>query len=257
VKYREMGLDEDLIARIEEIDFQWEGGSLLGVIPEGEVFSYIVASHLIEHTVDLVGFLQDCQKMLEPGGRIVLFVPDMRFCFDCLQSATSIGSVIDAHDRPTVFHPPGALLDHLFYATKRGGSLVWGTAMAGPLELQFGDIAMASEWRAIAGDQVAYFDVHRWRFTPTSLYLLVRDLASMELHQLRPVREPLSLGHEFMLVLERDDKYSPDYDPKLRLALLKKIDRERRPAFPLNPMAGLPSRVKRRWRLRGGSLKKW
>lgn len=255
-KYRGMGLDDELIARIEEVEYRWEGGPFLEAIPEGEAFSFIVGSHILEHTVDLVGFLQDAQVLLKPGGRMVLFIPDMRFCFDCLQSLSSIGPVLDAHDRPTVFHPPGALLDHLFYATKRGDSLVWVMGRKGPLRLQFREISSASTWRALANEQAEYFDIHRWRFTPSSLQLLLRDLASMDLHRLRPVREPLALGYEFMIVLERDDTYRPPFDPELRLALLKKIDRERRRAFSINPLAGFSARLKRSWYLRP-RIRRW
>lgn len=225
-KYREMSLPEDLLARIEEVDYLWHGGPLASAVPDGTTFDFIVGSHLIEHTVDLIGFLQDCQTLLVTGGRLALVVPDMRYCFDHWQSITSAGPVIDAHFRPTRFHPPGALLDHMLYATKKGDDLAWGPTDPRPLSLQFEDLSQVSTWYQIAAGQEEYFDIHRWRFTPTSLLLLLEDLAAMGYHSLRPVAPAVEMGFEFALTLSSDSDYRPPYDPGHRLDLLHRIDAE-------------------------------
>jgi hypothetical protein len=50
-------------------------------------YSYIVASHVIEHTTDLLGFLVESEKRPRPEGVLVLTVPDKRFAFDVLRHA--------------------------------------------------------------------------------------------------------------------------------------------------------------------------
>ena len=108
-KYRSWGVDEHSLACIEDVDYVWRGGSLLNVVSKPWAFDYVVASHLIEHTVDLIGFLQDCEALLGDEGRLALVIPDKRYCFDRFQPLSSVGGVIDAHYAPSAFHPAGTL----------------------------------------------------------------------------------------------------------------------------------------------------
>ena len=64
--------------RIEEVDFVWHGGSLLDAIPPEHhgTFDAFVASHVIEHTPDIVTFLAAAATLIKPGGVIILAVPD-------------------------------------------------------------------------------------------------------------------------------------------------------------------------------------
>ncbi len=77
-KYRSWGLPEAKLAAIEDVDHIWSEGSLAEVVTERCAFDYIVASHVIEHTVDLIGFLQDCSSLLTMSGVLALVVPDKR-----------------------------------------------------------------------------------------------------------------------------------------------------------------------------------
>ena len=79
-KYRgHPGVDVD---RIEEVDFVWTGGSMLDAVPSNlhGTFDAFIASHVIEHTTDLVGFLDATAALLTPAG---VAVPDKRCSFGC------------------------------------------------------------------------------------------------------------------------------------------------------------------------------
>ena len=65
-KFRGLGVPEDKIGRIEEVDHVWSEGRLVDVVGEPDAFSYIVASHVVEHTIDLIG-LEDCSALLGKG----------------------------------------------------------------------------------------------------------------------------------------------------------------------------------------------
>jgi len=74
-KYADHGVD---VAAIEEVDYVWRGESLEALVG-GERFAWIIASHVIEHVPDFIGFLGSCERILAPGGVLSLAVPDKRY----------------------------------------------------------------------------------------------------------------------------------------------------------------------------------
>lgn len=59
-KYEKHGVDLDAI---EEVDYIWSGQSYRELVGEDTKFDWIVASHLVEHTPDLIAFLADCAEV--------------------------------------------------------------------------------------------------------------------------------------------------------------------------------------------------
>jgi hypothetical protein len=84
-------------------------------------FDFIVASHVIEHTTDMLGWLRDCSALLKADGKLVLFVPDCMYCFDLLRPLSSTGQILQAFIEKRVRHPPGVGFDHLAYIVTREG----------------------------------------------------------------------------------------------------------------------------------------
>jgi hypothetical protein len=203
-KYRAYGIDEERLARIETVDYVWQGGSLLTLIPERGVFDYVVASHLLEHTVDLIGFLQDCEALLNDNGHLVLVLPDKRYCFDRFQPLSTIGAVVDAHHSGRVFHSAGTLLDHQAYACCRGGNVIaWNEQSVEPLALQFANLEGATEVIAAGLKQESYHDVHCWRFVFRSFQLLIHDLRTLGYHHFGIAGSHDTVGHEFFVTLAK------------------------------------------------------
>jgi len=58
-----------------------------------------MASHLIEHIPDPVGWLMDVARVLRIGGILSLVIPDKRYCFDINRSPTEISDLVDANLR--------------------------------------------------------------------------------------------------------------------------------------------------------------
>lgn len=126
-KYPQHGLPQEQIDRIEDVDFVWSGEPFPDTVGQ-ERFDFIVASHVIEHTPDVIAFLNECADILAPGGVVCLVVPDKRFCFDRFRPLSSLGQVVDAHVQPrkeAVFAP---LLDGLAYGVNRFGTEVTWSA---------------------------------------------------------------------------------------------------------------------------------
>ncbi|HJP99966.1 MAG TPA: class I SAM-dependent methyltransferase [Jatrophihabitans sp.] len=222
-KYRGMNLDQEQLARIEPVDHLWTGGSLLDVISDHGGYDYIIASHFIEHTVDLIRFLKDCQVLLRDGGLLSLVVPDKRFCFDRFQPLSTVGDVLDAANAGYTFHSPGPLVDHQAYACTSGGALIWSADYHAPLQLQFDNLAGAAEALENGLAQKEYFDTHRWKFTPASFDLLIADLADLGQHDFGVLADFPTEGFEFFVTLV---KGGARHEPRNRIAALQHIEAE-------------------------------
>jgi len=195
------------ISRIEHVDFVLDGSlSLAEAVGSENAFDYVVASHVIEHIPDMLGFLLSCQAILKPSGVLLMAVPDKRYCFDALQPLTTTGSVLQAHlerrSRPTA----GAVFDDFAYNVVRDGSITWTDQAAG--ELRY----FATLQGAMSGFQAAqsqYIDVHVWRFVPSSFRLIMSDLAASGHLVLREREFHGSSGHEFYITVSADAPACP------------------------------------------------
>ncbi len=119
---------------IEEVDYVLAPGApLADAIPDR--FDLVCASHVLEHTTSLIDFVNQCSRLLKPGGVLALVVPDHRFHFDRFRERTSIGTVIDAHLAPTPLHTVGTLTEFSLYAVKHRGSTSWAPAHRGSCRL--------------------------------------------------------------------------------------------------------------------------
>jgi hypothetical protein len=197
-KYRNSGVD---VSRIEPVDHVCAGGSMLETIGRKGCFDFIVASHVIEHTVNLLGFLQDCQELLTGKGAVVLAVPDKRFSFDALRPATSTGSVLQAHIEGRKRHSRGALFDEVAYNCLRDGALAWTPGAAGPLAFA-ARLQDAREIFEEAADDAVFHDIHAWQFTPSSFRLIANDLYETGYLALREDKVLEGSG-EFFITLSR------------------------------------------------------
>ena len=221
-KYRGEVADE-LLDQIEDVDYVSNAGSLVDAVGKTGVFDYIVCSHVIEHTVDLVGFLADCEALLKPTGKLSLIVPDQRFCFDLLRPWSGIGEVIDAHLYRQRFHTPGSLVEYATCTCKRGGETGWAPEDAGPVELRFPEPIDARALVQQGIDQAEYHDVHHWRFTPASFSFLVQELRELGYHSLYEDVVDRPPSFEFYVTLARREVRPPRRD---RLELLQQIRKD-------------------------------
>jgi SAM-dependent methyltransferase len=83
------------VDKIVDVDIVW-GERRLREAAGGEV-DYVVASHVIEHVPDLIGWLHELREVLKPGGVLGLAVPDRRFTFDVLRRETDLAEVVEAY----------------------------------------------------------------------------------------------------------------------------------------------------------------
>jgi SAM-dependent methyltransferase len=60
---------------------------------------FVVASHVLEHLADPLGFLDEIHRVLRPGGTLLLLMPDRRRTFDRSRSPTPLQHLLDEHLR--------------------------------------------------------------------------------------------------------------------------------------------------------------
>jgi predicted SAM-dependent methyltransferase len=106
-----------------EISYIWNGGRRLrDVIDDGTVFDYALASHVIEHVPDVVGWLNDILSVLKDDGVLGLAIPDKRYTFDRYRTPTSAAIFLDHWMRQPRVHTAQQLFDHFSQVVKVGNN---------------------------------------------------------------------------------------------------------------------------------------
>jgi hypothetical protein len=186
---------------IEDVDYVIPAGSAMSQVIRDR-FDLVLASHVLEHSISLIDFLDDCTKLLAPGGVLSLVIPDHRYTFDRFRERSSIGRVIDASiTRPSV-HTAGTLTEFSLFRVTHRGRTSWPAGHTGKYRFVH-DLAAATENAQRARGET-YIDVHNWVFSPNHLRLLLHDLASLGLISVREAAFQDTIGHEFFLNLTVD-----------------------------------------------------
>lgn len=197
-KYGAAGVD---VSMIEEVDYVGDGRPLVDVIGASERFDWIIASHVVEHVPDLIGFLRDCGTLLKSGGVLVLAVPDKRCCFDVLRPVSTVGQALQAHIDRRKRPPPGVIFDDVAYARRRLNNTGWPLAAT---ELLTENRSLQGAWSLFenAAESQSYHDVHCWVFVPSSFRLIVATLASCAMIELQE-KTFRAVDGEFYAVLQK------------------------------------------------------
>ncbi|MDP4003069.1 methyltransferase domain-containing protein [Methylobacterium sp. NEAU K] len=180
-KYHDQTID-----RIEDVDFVWSGGSLADAVPSDQhgSFDAFIASHVIEHTTDIVTFLRAAETLLRPDGVVILAVPDKRKCFDFFRypsaTADAIAAFLERRDRHTVRTHIDYALNMALKSNTHGA---WAGDDVRPVE-PVCSLADEPNWRAVA-QLPHYTDAHAWVFVPASFRLMILELSLLGYLDLR------------------------------------------------------------------------
>ena len=166
----------------------------------GAGYDYVIASHVIEHVPDLVGWLGELERILVPSGILALAVPDKRTTFDVARPLTLpsdlIAASLTADARPSV----AKVLEHHLMALRNGPDIMWSRPVARSRLTHVHDLGYAlGEGERAAKDE--YVDIHCWVFTPASFVANLRVLRAAGLTTFRPLSAPRELDGEFVVHL--------------------------------------------------------
>jgi SAM-dependent methyltransferase len=227
-KYRgHAGVD---VNRIEEVDFVWTSGSMVEAVPSDfhGTFDAFIASHVIEHTTDLVGFLDAAATLLAPSGVVILAVPDKRYCFDYFRPLTTTGEVLHAHTMGRSRHTRRIVFDHFAYKVNSGGAGAWGQTPMQEIHFCHSLEEARHAFSTLSDDpDSSYHDLHAWQFCPASFELLMLELARIGETDWLVERITPATGCEFYVWLRRGGRaataaLSMAEFAARRLALLKR-----------------------------------
>lgn len=85
-----------------------------GLSPFGdETLDFVIASHLIEHLPNPLGFIKDCYRVLRQDGILYLVVPEKNFTFDRSRAVTPLAHLVDDMKRDAHEVDEGHLEDWL------------------------------------------------------------------------------------------------------------------------------------------------
>lgn len=187
---------------IEEVDYVWKGEKYSDLLGRKNYYDWVIASHVIEHTPDMVAFLCDCEELLADNGILMLAVPDARYCFDYFRQITSLSTVIDAYLNKNRVHTSGTAVDCLLNSCQLNGSILWDTVSVGDFRF-FNSVTDAKRLLTNEQDLTTYEDCHAWCFTPHSFRLMMNDLFNLGLIALQEVKFIPTGGTEFFMILSR------------------------------------------------------
>lgn len=187
---------------IEEVDHVWSGQTYAELTGKSKYYDWIIASHVIEHTPDLVDFLINCDAVLKDEGVLSLVIPDKRYCFDHFRPISGISSVIDKHFSTNKIHSAGTVAEYFLNVVSKDGDIGWHAHSEGTFKLVHTLDDARNIMQSVLENQ-AYIDVHAWCFVPHSFRLLIHDLHGLGLIPFREVSFQLTDGYEFYITLSR------------------------------------------------------
>lgn len=230
VKYAQADVD---VAAIEPVDTIWRDRPLHEAVPAallGKVDT-IIASHVLEHIPDLIGFLESASHLVVPDGSLSIALPDRRYCFDCFRPWTTTGDLLDAHHRGLRQHSLKTAFNHMAYSAVVDGQLAWGPRPVS-LPVLLDPFPAAARTVASFQDQQdgLYADYHAWQFTPAGFRLALLELDELELTNWRIETLEGPENFEFFAMLRRGSEIvvNPEQLQAKRRALLISQLREAR-----------------------------
>ena len=120
---------------IPPIDYVLSDGDRVRSIPETighrDRFDWVMASHVIEHVPDAIGWLGEIADVVEDGGALVLAVPDRRYCFDLHRPGTTVGQMLQAHELGETVPSVRAVFDYKRGHASVRAPMVWANDPVG------------------------------------------------------------------------------------------------------------------------------
>ncbi len=193
------------LENIEDVDFVWRGENYAELTGKSKYYDWIIASHVIEHTPDLICFLNDCDAILRDDGVISLIVPDKRYCFDRFRPITGISKIIDSHFSKNNVHTPGTVAEYFLNMVSKSGSIAWDSTTAGEYKF-INSLEHAHQVMKSALKEKAYLDCHAWCFVPHSFRLIIHDLFCLGFIPFQEVDFFPTERFEFFITLGRNGK---------------------------------------------------
>ncbi len=168
------------IKNIVDVDYIW-GNKELIELTDGKLFDYVIASHVIEHVPDMLGWLKEISEILIAGGVLSLAIPDKRFTFDYYRELSSPGAIIEAYFRHNREPSPQAVFDYIALSQKIDVTSAWQKKVASEMKINEMLLIHAFNISKQSFDEATYHDAHVNVFTPISFLNLIELFSRLDL----------------------------------------------------------------------------
>lgn len=216
---------------VPRIDAVWVPGKRLAECVRGRKFAYAVASHVLEHVPNPLGWLHEILECVEVGGRVAIMLPMRTKSMDFYRQNTTFGQVvgwaIEKPSRPT----PTQVMDFLSQSFFHQGEPVVDGQMP-----KFEQVARhysdghALGYATFVWKRQHYLDVHCTTWTPDSfseVFRRLNDVGLLDCDIVGPFTGfPGASEGEFVAFLEKrsDRKFAVEH--LTSIGLIPKVRRE-------------------------------
>jgi SAM-dependent methyltransferase len=205
---------DDPHARLDDIvepDFIW-GDQTLPDLVGGLQFDYVLASHVIEHVPNPIGWLREIGSVLRDGGILSLAIPDKRYTFDFNRELTSLGALVESYLQDRRRPSTRDVFDHRFLVGNVDTAQAWKGELRPEHVVPIASLESAWEQAQLNERSPQYRDVHVTIVTPTSFLQLLGNINRLGLLDFSLVdfvdTQPDDL--EFIVTLHRTPRQPSD-----------------------------------------------
>jgi len=190
---------------VPEIDFVWwPGEELCNCIPGDEIFDFAVASHVMEHVPNPVGWLNEILAVMRDGAKLAIILPDKRVNMDYFRQETTPGQMLGWWAEQPAVPISGQIYDFLSstYQTREGGAPAFKDGVS-PADLDrcySNDKAL--EYLLWSHNEAEYIDIHCTVWTPDSFVSVMRHLSSIGVMNV-DVSDPITQTVDFAVHLTK------------------------------------------------------
>jgi SAM-dependent methyltransferase len=190
---------------VPEVDFVWTPGKpLRQCIPVDETFDYAIASHVMEHVPNPVGWLNDILAVMKPGAVIAVILPDKRVNMDYFRRETTAAEMLGWWAEQPSVPTPGQIFDFLgsTYQTTEGAHPSYREGIrADELARCYTD-DKALDFMLWSHAGAEYLDIHCTVWTPEHFALMMRHMSSIGVMNVE-VSDPLIQPVDFAVHLTK------------------------------------------------------
>jgi len=175
------------------------------IVPPDQ-FDWILSSHVLEHSGNLVKLLNILASKLKFDRFLISILPDKRCTFDVYRPITTLGTIIQDYLSDVQTPRIQSVFDAVFYSSPLSISSAISESLLYKDTLVHNcnfDLALHEAKRSMSG----YYDAHNYVFTSTSYQQIVEQLCAARIIPFLPVAHlPTQEGEmSFVSILKKTD----------------------------------------------------
>lgn len=193
---------------VPRIDAVWVPGRRLADCVGGRKFAYAVASHVMEHVPNPLGWLEEIVECVEVGGRVAIMLPMRTQSMDYYRRTTTFGQIVGWSIEKPAIPTPSQVMDFLSQSFHHLGETLSEESMPPFTQARrhYTD-KDAVTYANFVWNQKHYLDVHCSVWTPESfseVFGRLRDVGLLACRVIGPFTGfPGATHAEFLAFLEK------------------------------------------------------